>query len=95
MIYIDICDICIDIDRFSLRWNNYKESYRKFLRDEEIKQKSLHDHFLRDCHHSFEEDVSICFIDKSDPSDSHKREYYWMRNLKTIAPFGLNTEETY
>ena len=43
----------------------------------------------------FEEDVSICLIDKTDPSDPYKREYYWMRTLKTIAPFGLNIEETY
>ena len=83
------------VDRFRLRWNNYKESDTKFLRGEEIKQKSLHEHFLSDSHQSFEEDVSICLIDKTDPSDPHKREYYWMRTLKTIAPFGLNTKETY
>ena len=52
------------VDRFRLRWNNYKESDRKFLRGEEIKQKSLHDHFLSDGHQSFETDVSICLIDK-------------------------------
>ena len=70
------------VDRFRLRWNNYKESDRKFLRGEEIKQKSLYGHFLSDSHQSFEEDVSICLIDKTDPSDPHKREYYWMRTLK-------------
>ena len=43
---------------------------------EEIKQKSLHQHFLSDSHQSFEEDVNICLIDKTDPSDPHKREYY-------------------
>ena len=56
---------------------------------------SLHEDFLSDSHQSFEEDVSICLIDKTDPSDPHKKEYYRMRTLKTIAPFGLNTEETY
>ena len=40
---------------------------------------------LSDGHQSFE-DVSIYLIDKTDPSDSHKREYCWMRTLKTIAP---------
>ena len=74
--------------------NNYKESDRKFLGREEIKQKSLHEHFLRNGHQSFE-DVSICLIDKTDPSDPHERHYYWMKTLKTIAPFGLNIEETY
>ena len=101
LIYLLTCKVCKKqytgktVDRFRLRWNNYKESDRKFLRGEEIKQKSLHEHFLSDSHQSFEEDVSICLIDKTDPSDPHKREYYWMRTLKTIAPFGLNTEETY
>ena len=67
----------------------------KLLRAEEIKEQSLHEHFLNDSHQSFGEDVSICLIDKTDPSDTHKGDYYWMRALKTIAPFGLNTEETY
>ena len=87
--------IGISIYRYIYIWNNYKESDRKFLKGEEIKQKSLHEHFLSDGHQSFEEDVSICLIDKTDPSDPHKREHYWMRTLKTIAPFGLNTKETY
>ena len=58
--------------RFRLRWSNYKESNRKFSRSEEIKQKSLHGHFLSDSHQSFEEYASICLIDKTDPSDPHK-----------------------
>ena len=29
------------IDRIRLSWNNYKESDKKFLRGEEIKQKSM------------------------------------------------------
>ena len=66
-----------------LRWNNCKESDRKFLRGEEIQQKSLHEHFSSDGHQSFE-DVNICLTDKTDPS-----EYYRMRTLKT-----LHTKET-
>ena len=53
----------------------------------------MHEYFLSNSHQNFE-DVSICLIDKTDPSDPHKREYYWMRSLKTIVPFGLNIEET-
>ena len=37
----------------------------------------------------------LCLTDKTDPSDPHKREYYLIRTLKTMTPFGLNTEETY
>ena len=50
-----------------------QKSDMKFLKGEEIKQKSLHEHFLSDSHQWFEEDVSICLIDKTDPSDPHKR----------------------
>ena len=50
-----------------------QKSDMKFLKGEEIKQKSLHEHFLSDSHQRFEEDVSICLIDKTDPSDPHKR----------------------
>ena len=60
------------MNRFRLQWNDYKESDSKFLRGEEIKQKSLREHFLSDGHQRF----SICLIDKPDPSDPRKREYY-------------------
>ena len=81
-------------DRFRLQQKNYKESDRKFVRGEEIKQKSLHEHVLSDNHQSFE-DVCICLIDKTDLYDHHKRKYYCMRSPKSIAIFGLNIEETY
>ena len=50
LIYLLTCKVCKKqytgktVDRFRLRWNSYKESDRKFLRSEEIKQKSLHKH---------------------------------------------------
>ena len=40
------------------------------------------------------EDVSLTFIDKTDTSDLLKREDYWRRTLKTMAPFGLHIEES-
>ena len=82
LIYLLTCKVCNKqytgktADRFRLRWNNYKESDRKFLRGEEIKQKSLHEHVLTDSLQSFEEDACIGLIDKTDSSDPHKREYY-------------------
>ena len=78
------CEVCKKYnagktaDKFRLWWSNYKESNRKFLRGDEIKQKSLHDLILQDSTHSF------------DPSDPHKREYYWMRTIKIIVPFTPN-----
>ena len=55
-----------------------------------MKQKSFHEHFLKDDHHGSEEDISISLIDKTDP---HKVEYYWARAFTTIAPFGHNAKE--
>ena len=83
------------MDKFRSRWNNYKDTDRALLRGEDIKEKFLHEHFFKDDHHSFEKDVSICLIDKTQSSDPNKQEYYWMITLKTLAPFGLNTEDTY
>ena len=51
------------VDKFRSRWNNYKHSDRAFLRGEEIKQKFLHEHFLKDDHHRFEKDITVCLID--------------------------------
>ena len=45
-------------------------------------------------HCDFLEDVSLTFKDKTDPSDPLKREDYWRSTLKTMAPFGLNIEES-
>ena len=101
LMYLLTCKVCgkkytgKTVDKFRSRWNNYKDSDRAFLRGKEIKQKFLHEHFLKDDHHGFEKEVSIYLIDKTQSSDPHKREYYWMRTLKTLAPFGLNTENTY
>ena len=37
--------------------------------------------------------VLITFINKTDHSDPLRREEYWTRALKTMAPFGLNIED--
>ena len=44
-------------------------------------------------HTEFLDDVSIILIDKTDGSNPTKRENYWMRTLKTVAPYGLNVED--
>ena len=35
----------------------------------------------------------LTFINKTDGKDPKKRKNYWMRILKTYAPFGLNIED--
>ena len=54
----------------------------------------LYEHFCSSNHNGFISDVSVTFIDKTDPSDPLKKEGYWRSNLKTMASFGLNIEES-
>ena len=49
------------------------------------------EHFAADNHNCLLNDCSITLIDKTDGSDPTRREEYWRKNLKTVAPFGLNT----
>ena len=46
----------------------------------------LRSHFLQDDHKGFLENVEVRLIDKTQGTDSTKREYYWMRTLKTLYP---------
>ena len=57
-------------------------------------QEHLFEHFNEEGHHGFLEDVSIIFIDKTDPSEALKRENYWKSVLKTMLPLGLNIEDS-
>ena len=43
-------------------------------------------------HSGFHDDVSVILIDKTDGSNPTERETYWMRTLKTIAPYDMNVE---
>ena len=44
-------------------------------------------------HSGFLNDLSITFIDKTDPTNPLQRESYWKHTLKTFAPYGLNIKE--
>ena len=56
-------------------------------------QQHLFEHFSSEDHNSFLDDVSIIFIDKTDPKDTNKWECYWRHTPKTIAPQVLNVED--
>ena len=45
-------------------------------------------------HRGFLNDVSVTLIDKTDGSDPKKREDYWMKTLKIMAPYELNIEDS-
>ena len=57
-------------------------------------QEHLFEHCNKEGHNGFLEDVSITFIDKTDPSQLLKKESYWKNVLKTMALLGLNTEDS-
>ena len=57
-------------------------------------QDHLYRHFSSPGHRGFLNDVSVTLIDKTDGSGPKKREDYWMKTLKTMAPYGLNIEDS-
>ena len=58
------------------------------------KQQHLYDHLTLEIHDGFIGEVSIIFIDKTDPSNPLKREQYWRHTLKTLVPYGRNVSES-
>ena len=63
---------------------------RNFLKAQTCMQQHLFEHFASEGHCSFLENVTITFIDKTDPKDPNRQEHYWRHTLKTMAPLGLN-----
>ena len=100
LVYFLTCNCCKKqyvgqtVDKFRFRWDNYKSNCRKHQRGETCRQQHLYQYFCSSNHNCFISDVSVTFIDKTDLCDPLKREDYWRSTLKTIAPFGLNVEES-
>ena len=80
LVYLLTCNKCKTqdvgqtIDRFWSRWNNTESDSRKHGQRAICMQQHLFNHFCTSGHCSFLEDVSLTFIDKTDPSDQLKRE---------------------
>ena len=53
-------------------------------------QEYMYEHFCGSEHSGFLIDVSITFIDKTDPTNPLQRESYWKHISKAFAPYGLN-----
>ena len=62
---------------------------------ESVKQKVLQYHFLQRDHQGFLKDVEVQLIDKTQASNPTKREFHWMRTLRTLYLDGLNIESDY
>ena len=80
------------VDECQLRWNNYKMNDRNFLKGQTCLQQYLLENFASEVHCSFFEDITIIFIDKTDPKDPNRREHYWRHTLKTMAHLSSNVE---
>ena len=77
-------------DQFQSKWNNYKSDSRKHG----LTFQNLLYYFCTSDDGGFLEDVSLTFEDKTDPSVLLNRAHYWRSTLKTMAPPGLNPEES-
>ena len=90
-VYLLKCNKCFKkhvgqtVDEFRRRWNNYKSVDRL----KSCMQEHLFSHFSLAGHDGFFNDVSITFIDKTDPSDPSRREDYWRQTLKQWFRSGL------
>ena len=56
-------------------------------------QQHLFEHFANESRCSFLEDVTVTFINKTDPKDPNQSEHYWRHTLKTMTPLGLNVKD--
>ena len=54
----------------------------------------LFSHFSMAGHDGFLNDVSITFMDKTDPSDPLWRQDYSRQTLKAMVPYGINIEDS-
>ena len=50
------------VDDFRLRWNNYKNNNKKYLRKEACMQQHLFEHFSSKDHRGLLDDISIIFF---------------------------------
>lgn len=99
IVYVITCRICKihyvgqTTEGFRFRQNNYKACMRKAVRGEEHSQAYLHAQYLSEGHSGIETDGEITLIDKNDGASPLRREQFWMYQLKTLHPDGLNMEE--
>ena len=70
-------------NEFRYWWINYKGNNRKTLRGQDHIQAGFFSHLQTAGHPGFINDSEIRSIDKTDPSESTKREDVWIDTLKT------------
>ena len=100
LVYFLTCKVCLKqyvgqtVQEFRLRWNSYKSNDRKYQKLESCMQQHRFEHFNSEgCHYCLDE-ISITFIDKTDPSEPLKTKNYRRSILKTMTPLDLDFEDS-
>ena len=81
------------ITRFTKHFNQYKSKIKLYSeRRQGMKQERLISHFFTDKHHRTYDDIKVQIIDYCDANDQECREDFWIFNLNTLEPNGLNNK---
>ena len=96
MIYLVQCKTCGKqyvgscTTKFRMRFNNYKNCYKKHQIGQIVPQQSFHNHFNQDTHNGID-DWEFTIIDQGSCLETvRKKESFWQDTLNTFSPFGLN-----
>ena len=97
-VYLITCGTCglqyvgSTCPEFRERYGNYK-SCQKFHVTKNVPQQQFHEHFSQPGHNRFS-DFKFVLIDQGiDEKSARKREKFWMYELNTFIPHGLNDRE--
>ena len=81
------------ITTFRIRFNQYKSNIKLYSEGRRaMKQEKLISHFFTDEHHGTYDDIKVQIIDYRDANDQERREDFWIFNLNTLEPNGLNNK---
>ena len=69
--------------------------YLEGQRGAKIKQKKLFEHFCTQNHDRTLKSIKVQIIDRCDPQDQQKREFFWEQTLDTHYPKGLDIKRIY
>ena len=101
LIYLLSCKSCgkqyvgNTTDHFRSRWNNYKSDVGKAHKVVTWKMWNKSFYKVISYDQGFLKDVEVRLNDKTQASDPTKREFYWMRTLRTLYLDGLNIKSDY
>ena len=81
------------ITLFRKRFNQYKPNIKLYSEGRRgMKQEKLISHFFSNKHHGTYDGIKVQIIDSYDPNDQERREEFWIFNLNTLEPNGLNNK---